>query len=587
MKSLSLIGPYFRIKKVSLIWGFLALAACDLLLMIIPRLTGLAIDVLSEAKSTMADLLPILGYIMGLAVSVAILRFSWRHLVYGFARYLEKDLRRRLHDKFLSLSLNFRENNSSGDLMALATNDIDSVRMAVGFGLVGLMDAVVMGLAAIGFMLAINPSLSFYAFLPMPLITILTKYFGRAIYLKVLATHDIFGKMTETVREQLSGIKVIRAMGLENLSQEEVAKVSQLHAQINTRLSLTMGLFFPLMTLLTNLALALTLRLGGEATLAAQITPGDFVAFITYLALLSWPMMALGFTTGLLQQGLAALDRLGRVLWFHEDSPRPPAKTMTSPSASLPASVAIVFDSVSFAYPSRPLPVLSEISLTCPPGSICALTGPTGSGKSSLAALLPALHEPTSGQIFLNNRPTEEWTLKEQRALFGYAPQDGYVFTGTLAQNLSLGDPLATDEELRKAAEMASLPVDPRIFPEGLETLIGERGLSLSGGQRQRLALARALLRDPLFLILDDTLSAVDAAVEEEILSTLIPNLKKRGRGALIISHRLTTLKNADLVFILENGRLTASGTPAELAAGPGYFQRISQLASLWGSPRD
>ncbi|MDR1577875.1 MAG: ABC transporter ATP-binding protein/permease [Deltaproteobacteria bacterium] len=581
LKRLSIVGVNFREKLQPLIWGFLALAACDLLQMIIPRITGRAIDILAEPKARLIDLLPSLGLIMGLALTVAFLRITWRHLIYGFARYLEKDLRRRLHAKFLSLSLSWRQDNSSGDLMALATNDIESVRMAVGFGLVSFMDAVVMGLSAIVFMLAINPALCFYAFLPMPLITILTKYFGQAIYLKVLEIHDIFGQLTETVRERLNGIKVIRALGLETLSQTEVAKISLIHVAKNTRLALTMGLFFPLMTLLTNLALALTLSLGGKAAMAWEITPGDFVAFITYLALLSWPMMALGFTLGLMQQGLAALDRLGRVLWIAEPSPRPIGRSIKPP-----ASLEIVFDQVNFAYRGRSNPVLSELSLTCPAGLICALTGPTGSGKSSLAALLPALYEPTGGQILLNGLPTTQWSLASQRALFGYAPQDGHIFTGSLGQNLAVGRPEATERQLIQAAEMANLPIDLSVFPEGLETIIGEKGLSLSGGQRQRLALARAWLRDPLFMILDDTLSAVDAAVEETILANLIPTLKSRNRGALIISHRLTTLKTADRVFVLENGRLSDWGTAQELADRPGYFQRISQLANRWPERR-
>jgi ATP-binding cassette subfamily B protein len=550
-----------------------ALAACDLLQMFIPRLTGRAIDVLAEPKAALMDLVELLALIMGLALAVAILRFSWRHLIYGFSRHMEKDLRRRLHSKFLTLSLTWHQDNSSGDLMALATNDIDSVRMAVGFGLVSFMDGLVMGLAAVVFMLSINPALCFYAFLPMPLISVLTKYFGQAIYLKVLKTHDVFGEMTEKVREQLSGVKVIRAMGLESLSQAEVEKVSLAHCLINVRLSLTMGLFFPLMTLLTNLALALTLYLGGKATMAWSITPGDFVAFITYLALLSWPMMALGLTLGLVQQGLAALDRLNRVMSATEPSLHPAKKSFPRPT-----TLEITLDSVNFAYRSRPNLVLSDLSLTFPQGKICAVTGPTGSGKSSLAALLPALYEPSRGRILLNGRPSTDWPLPDLRSLFGYAPQDGYIFTGTLAQNLALGRPGATDQELLAAAEMASLPVDRAVFPEGLATLIGERGLSLSGGQRQRLALARAILFNPLFLILDDTLSAVDAAVEDEILARLIP--AREGAGTLLVSHRLTTLNVADLVFVLEEGRLTDFGPPKELAARPGYFQRISRLAT-------
>ncbi|MDR2141815.1 MAG: ABC transporter ATP-binding protein/permease [Deltaproteobacteria bacterium] len=589
MRRLGLLRANFRARLGTIVWGFLALAGCDLLQMLIPRLTGRAIDLLAEPVARIEDLVGYLGLILGLAGTVALLRFAWRRLIYGFSRELEKDLRRRLHSKFLRLSLTWHQKNSSGDLMALATNDIDSVRMAVGFGLVSLMDAVVMGLAAVAFMIAINPSLAFYAFLPMPLISVLTRYFGQAIYRKVLKSHDVFGQLTEVVRERLSGVKVIRAMGLESLAQAEVAKISQEHSRVNIRLSLTMGLFFPLMSLLTNLALALTLYLGGRATMSGAITPGDFVAFITYLALLSWPMMALGLTLGLTQQGLAALDRLGRALGTEEElshalEPEPPVE-LAPPDPKSPAllvrktpdSLEITLEKLQFAYPARPTPVLREVSLQCPRGSVCALTGPTGAGKSALAALLPALYEPTGGRILFNGQPSPTWPLARLRDLFGYAPQEGHIFTASLGRNLALGRPGATAAELTAAAEMAGLPLDPQVFPEGLDTLVGERGLTLSGGQRQRLALARAILRDPPFLILDDTLAAVDAAVEEEILGRLLPWL--RGRGALLISHRLTTLKAAERILILENGSLTDQGSATELAGRPGYFQRISRLA--------
>ncbi|MDR1085243.1 MAG: ABC transporter ATP-binding protein/permease [Deltaproteobacteria bacterium] len=580
MKSLGLIKPNIRASLFKIITGFLALFLCDLLQMVIPRLTGRAIDLLADSGTAVNDLGLLIAVIMGLALTVAVLRYSWRHLIYGFSRGLEKDLRRRLHSRFLRLSLTWHQNNSSGDLMALATNDIESVRMAIGFGSVSLMDGIVMGLAAIIFMLSINPALCFYAFLPMPLISVLTKYFGRAIYVKVLETHDVFGQMTEVVREQFSGIKVIRAMSLEKLSQAEVDKISLIHLVKNVHLSLTMGLFFPLMILLTNLALALTLYLGGRAAMAWTITPGDFVAFITYLALLSWPMMALGLTLGLLQQGQAALDRLARVMLVSEKENHP---AQAGADLLKPDGVEIAFKNVSFAYQTRPNIVLDNLTLTCPRGRLCALTGPTGSGKSTLAALLPALYEPSAGQILINGRPTTAWPIKNLRDLFGYVPQDGYIFTGTLAQNMAIGKPEATEEEVTAALVTAGLPPERSVFPEGLETLIGEKGLSLSGGQRQRLALARAVLMDPLFLILDDTLSAVDAAVEDEILNRLIP--QRKGRGTLIISHRLTSLKAAETVFILENGRLTGQGTPRELEERPGYFQTISRLAQRRPGP--
>jgi ATP-binding cassette subfamily B protein len=543
--------------------------------MVIPRLVGKAIDLLSDFEASFAAIKPVLLLIVGIALMVAGLRYVWRHLIYGFSRKLERELRNRLQEKFTSLSLSWHQQNYSGDMMALATNDIESVRMAVGFGLVSLMDALALGAAAVGFMLSINPWLSLWAFMPMPLISVLTWRFGMVIYRRVMETQNIFGRLTEVVREQLGGLKVIRAMALEPLSMGEVEKISRLYMNKNIRLSLVMGGFFPLMSLLTNLALALTLFIGGRAAIVSEISAGDFVAFISYLALLSWPMMAMGLTLGLVQEGLASLGRLSKVLTAKEPKVHPEAASFSGPEGPFE----IELKSVGFSYPGSRGPVLENLSLVLAPGSVTALTGPTGCGKSTLASLFPALFEPTEGAIVIGGRESREWPLDKLRALFGYVPQDGHTFTGTMRDNLSFGRPGADDADLLKAAAEAALPLEPGVFPQGLDTLIGERGLTLSGGQRQRLALARALLIDPPFLILDDTLSAVDAAVEEEIMERLLKS--RKGRGTLVISHRVSSLAKADKVAVLKGGKIAETGPFEILAASGGYLARLAALARL------
>ncbi|MDR1308911.1 MAG: ABC transporter ATP-binding protein/permease [Deltaproteobacteria bacterium] len=573
--NVDLIRPYFRASALLLSLGFLSLTLCDLGQMVIPRIVGRVFDLLADRGTGIGTIMGPLALMLALAAGVALLRYVWRHLIYGFSRRLEKELRLRLEEKFLSLSLSWHQANVSGDIMALSTNDIESVRIAVGFGLVSLVDALVLGLSAVGFMLAIDPYLSLWAFLPMPLISVLTARFGRAIYRRMLDTQDVFGQMTEIVREQLGGLKVIRAMALESLSQAEVRRISQVYLRKNVHLALVMGGFFPLMTLLTNLALALALYVGGRTTIVGGISPGDFVAFITYLALLSWPMLAMGMTFGLIQSGLASLDRLARVLKAEEPRRHPASAAFPYPGGAFE----IRMEKVSFAYPSRDGLVLRDLDLVLPAGEISAIAGPTGSGKSTLAALLPALYEPCGGRILIDGRPSTEWPLDRLRALFGYVPQEGHVFTGTMRQNLAFGAPGASDGAILAAAQAAALPMDPAVFPRGLDTLVGERGLTLSGGQRQRLALARALLVDPPFLILDDTLSAVDAAVEEEILARLAPI--RAGRGTLIISHRVTSLSRASLVHVLEEGAISASGAFGLLASTEGYLSRIVELTRL------
>ncbi|MDR1080891.1 MAG: ABC transporter ATP-binding protein/permease [Deltaproteobacteria bacterium] len=630
MANLGLIAPYFRRSFLALGVGLIALTACDFGQMWVPLLVGGIIDALAYGAAASAGMSGKLAVIVGLAAAVAVLRYAWRNLIYGFSRRMEKDLRARLYARFVSLSVTWHNRNSSGDLMALATNDIESVRLAVGFGLVSLVDSVVLGAAAVVFMLSISPGLCLWAFMPLPLISVLTAIFGRRIFDSFLETQNLFGDLTETVREHVSGFKVIRAMALESLAKREIDREGVRYMNRNVRLSFVMGLFFPFLNLLANLAVALTLFFGGRAAITGEISPGEFVAFLSYLGLLAWPLMAMGLTLGLIQQGLASLARLSRVLSAEEELPHPagllpdevgraagaapyggglpgdagspsvtpgpdggsgsprvrlrgflpdPAGPPADVSGLLGGGFPIAFAGVSYTYPGRNDRALSDFTANLDPHGFTALTGPTGSGKSTLASLLPALLEPDSGQILINGMPSTEYRLDDLRSLFGLVPQDGHIFTGTLLDNIRFGRPGATREEAGRAAEAAGLRMDPRVFPEGLDTRVGEKGVTLSGGQKQRAALARALLTDPPYLILDDTLSAVDASIEEEILDNLVR--ARRGRGTLVVSHRVTSLRRAGTFLVLEKGVLTASGDFGELSGKPGYFRRIVDLAWL------
>jgi len=569
MSGLKLITPYFRRHFASVALGFTALMGCDLAQLFIPHLLGRGIDLMSAPEAAPGDLWPIVQLIGGLALAVAGLRYVWRNLIIGFARSVELGLRDRLYAELVRLSPRWHMENSSGDLMAMATNDMDNIRMALATGLISIVDTLFLGCAALFFMFSISPGLTLWAILPLPAITLVTHLLGRRLYRLVLSTQNSFGLLTETVREKLAGLKVIRAMGLEALALRETERSGRDYMKLNISQALLAGTFFPFLHFMSNLALALVLYFGGRETILGRVSTGDFVAFISYLALLTWPLIALGMIIGFLQQGLASLDRLNRVFTAENEETRtlvPPIETRTD----------IVIEHLTFQYPTRRTPALVDVSLSLAHDRITALVGPMGGGKSTLAALLPALLAAPPETIRVAGRSLEDWPLSALRARFGYVPQDGFLFNGTIYENVAFGRPEASAAEVTAAAETAGLGEDLKFFPNGLDTLVGERGLTLSGGQKQRLALARALLPEPPYLIMDDPLSAVDAEVESQIMSRLLT--LRRGRGGLIISHRLASLMAADWVIVLERGRVADQGTPAELMSRDGYFKRVREL---------
>ncbi len=582
MSAARLLKPFFQKYYPAVLAGFFALVICDLAQLAIPTILGRAIDMISGESGQQPNLLRPVIQILLLAALVAVARFAWRNLILGFARRVEKGLREKLYERMIHLSPRWHLENDSGDIMAMATNDMDSIRQAIAAGLISVIDTLVMGCVALGFMLAISPSMTLWALLPMPAISLATHFLGRRIYRMVLEVQDIFGLLTETVREQLSGLRAIRAMGLINLSLAETEKSGRVYLEKNVQMSFLSGLFFPFLHFMSNLAVTLVLYFGGRETILAQISTGDFVAFITYLAMLTWPLMALGMIVGFIQQGLASLNRINRVLSAVDEAE--PVQAAEEKAADWAEDLAPVLEArnLSFCYPGRNMAALKGLNLRLDPSELTALVGPMGSGKSTLAAVLQGLYRCPPETVWLNDIPLEQWPSSRLRSIFGYVPQDGFLFSGTVFDNIAFGRPEASESELLEAADIAGLTADIQAWPEGLQTVVGERGVSLSGGQRQRLALARALLLDPPYLIMDDTLSAVDAAVEDEILRRL--RQQRRGRGALIISHRLTSLMDVHRVLVMQDGRIVDDGSPAELLSRDGYFKRVCELATKRGA---
>lgn len=574
IKGYKTLLPYFRKHVLRLGGGLTALLLVDFLQLMIPRVIKAAVDQLSLGRATTGSLAVLGLYIVGMAVVIGIFRYVWRWCINGFSRVVEEDMRRRLYDKLLTMAPAWFMKRTTGDIMALATNDLEAVRMSSGIGLVALTDAVVLSAASIGFMLWINPRLTLYALIPMTLIPLLSRYMGAMMYKRFRRVQEIFGRLSGEVREYLSGIRVVKAHNQEAMVLEDTDRLGREYVSMNVRANMISGAFFPLMLMFSNLSTALLIYFGGRMAVLGQVSPGEFVAFISYLGLLTWPMMALGWVINLVQRGAAGLDRINAVL-----DKQPDIRDPEDPVSIGKIKGGIEIRNLTFTYPDRERPVLENLNFSCPAGLTAAIVGRTGSGKSTMLNLIPRLFDPPAETVFLDDTAVERVCLTDLRGAIGYVPQDGYIFSGTIHENLALSCPEATLDDLRETAAMAELDREIDGFQDGFETRIGERGVTLSGGQKQRLALARALLANPPLLILDDTLSAVDADAEARILANLAR--ARKGKTTIISSHRLTSLKIADIIHVIESGRITQSGEYEALIGQDGYFAHLYNLQVL------
>jgi ATP-binding cassette subfamily B multidrug efflux pump len=504
-----------------------------------------------------------------------VFQYWMRVILIGISRDIEYDLRNDLFSHILTLSQDFYAKYRTGDIMARATNDLNAVRMMLGPGIMYFTETFFTALFLIGVMGYVDWRLTLFCLIPAPLVSLAVVLFGRRIHDRFEIIQKMFSDISSRVQENLSGVRVIRAYAQENAEIRKFELLNRDYVAENIRLARLSAFFMPLLQALIGIGFLVVLLAGGYQLLAHRISLGSFVMFNTYMGILIWPMIALGWVVNLMQRGTASWSRIMELMAEKPGIQRRNSSYSPSPSYSIAGELR--FDSVEVKFPSGY--ALKDITLEIPAGATVAIVGHTGSGKTTLVSLIPRLLDPTSGSVFLDGVNLRDLDPEWLRRQIGFVPQETFLFSATLAENIAWGVEHASPDEIARAAELAGLAPDIASFPEGYSTAIGERGITLSGGQKQRVAIARAILRNPKILILDDALSSVDTLTEERILTGLAGVM--RGRTTILISHRVSTVQNASQIFVIEHGEVAEQGTHVELICNGGYYADLYQKQLL------
>ena len=600
MSHLRTILPYFRPYRRGLLFGLVLVVVSNIFTVAAPWLLRLAIDALEDPAVDPSTILTYALLIVGAALLGGAARYGMRELLNGISRRVECDLRADFFSHLLRLDASFYGSHRTGDIMSLATNDTLAVRQATGPAIMYAVNTTVVSLFTLTLMVWISPRLTLLALIPMILLPPAVLWFGRIIHERFQTIQEQFSTLSTQVQENLTGLRLVRAYGQEEDQAKRFDAMNREYMDRNLHLVRAQGAFHPLLGLFTGIAMVIVLWVGGSEVMAGAISVGDFVAFIFYLNLLIWPMIALGWVVNLFQRGEASMGRIRRIMQTEPDVVPEGGRGIGEAFRG-----ALEFRNVSFRYPGTEREVLRGLSFRVEPGETVAVVGPTGSGKSTLISLLPRLYDPTEGVILLDGVPLPEYSPASLRRLMGIVPQDTFLFSETIAANVGLGlhpltdpgpkadpaDDPSPDPRILEAAEVAQLHDQVEAFPRGYGTYLGERGINLSGGQKQRATLARALARDPQILVLDDALSAVDTHTEARILARLRETM--RSRTAFLISHRVTAVMNADRILVLDEGELVEQGTHDELLERDGVYatllrrQLLEQELSGEGSDSD
>jgi len=562
----------FFLYRRPISFGLFFLIIVDFLQLAIPIVIKKVVDDLTYNRTTGTSLLYYALAILAIALGIAVLRYFWRFFVIGTSRRIEERLRNRLFRHLQSLDLSFYQRTKTGDIMARSINDITAVRMATGMGLVSFVDGFIMGVSAICLMIYISPFLAFISLIPSPFIIFFVRRFTRRMSSGFDSVQSAFSDLTERVRESFTGIRVIKAFSREPWEIRKVDEQGKVYVSENIKVAKTMALFFPMMLLFNNLGMALVIWLGGRQTILGQITTGDFVAFISYLNLLTWPMMAMGWVTNLFQRGAASMRRISRLL---DEKPEITAPTVSSDVVRLRGE--IEFRDLTFRYPEKPDYALKNISLRIEKGQTVSFVGRVASGKTTLLLTVPRILDVLPGMLMLDGKDIRALPLKDLRRGIGFVTQDAMIFSDTIRNNLLLGRDGIPEESLFEALKTARLHEEVMALENGIDTVLGERGITLSGGQRQRLTIARAIISNPPVLIMDDSLSMVDTRTEEDILNAVL-SIRKDSTN-IIVSHRLTTISRADIIAVFERGELVESGDYNAIMNNPQFIRLYKQQA--------
>ena len=565
-KNLRPLYPYFNKYRRGYAWGVLCVLLLNGIWVQFPQVLQRALDYLKSGVPVPGKLGTYALLLIAIAASKGIFQFLTRWIVIGLSRDIEFDLRNDLFAHLETLSHAYYQGTRTGDIMARATNDLNAVRMLLGPAIMYSANTLVFTAGALAYMIKISPRLTLYTFLPLPVASIVIQYFGRQIHERFEKIQAMFSEISARAQENFSGVRVIRAYVQE---QAEVRMFEEANREYITRslpLARLMGLLWPTLELTLGMAVALVLWLGGREVLIGRISVGQFAAFLTYMIQLTWPVIALGWVINIFQRGTASLARINEILLEKPQIADEAAATGEGVRAELGGE--IEFRGLTFAYNGKP--VLEDVNLRVPAGSSLAIVGPTGSGKTTLVNLIPRVYDATAGTVLIDGQPVRQYPLELLRRSIGFVPQETFLFSDTIRENIAFGRENATDAEVREAADAANIAEEIERFPEQYKTVVGERGITLSGGQKQRTAIARALLRNPRILILDDALSSVDTQTEDKILNHLRELM--RGRTTIFISHRVSTVRNADQIAVLHGGRIVELGTHAELLARNGYY---------------